>query len=50
MLFVRIHTAACDRAASAALLRELLAHLGGAGVPDEEEEDSGKRGAASVLL
>uniref|UniRef100_A0A453FZI5 Condensation domain-containing protein n=1 Tax=Aegilops tauschii subsp. strangulata TaxID=200361 RepID=A0A453FZI5_AEGTS len=36
-LFVRIHTAACDRAASAALLRELLAHLGGAGDPEEEE-------------
>lgn len=36
-LFVRIHTAACDRAASAALLRELLAHLGGAGNPEEEE-------------
>lgn len=31
-LFVRIHTAACDRAASAALLRELLALLGDAGV------------------
>ena len=27
VLFVRIHTAACDRAASAALLKELLAHL-----------------------
>ncbi|KAI5003664.1 hypothetical protein ZWY2020_030824 [Hordeum vulgare] len=36
-LFVRIHTAACDRAASGALLRELLAHLGGAGDPEEEE-------------
>lgn len=35
-LFVRIHTAACDRAASAALLRELLAHLGGAGAGDPE--------------
>uniref|UniRef100_A0ACD5VT70 Uncharacterized protein n=1 Tax=Avena sativa TaxID=4498 RepID=A0ACD5VT70_AVESA len=35
-LFVRIHTAACDRAASAALLRELLAHLGGAGAGDTE--------------
>ena len=35
-LFLRIHTAACDRAASAALLRELLAHLGGAGAGDPE--------------
>ncbi|KAM0854855.1 hypothetical protein ACQ4PT_008534 [Festuca glaucescens] len=35
-LFVRIHTAACDRAASAALLRELLAHLGDAGAGDPE--------------
>ncbi|CAM0883679.1 unnamed protein product [Alopecurus aequalis] len=35
-LFVRIHTAACDRAASAALLRELLAHLGGAAAGDPE--------------
>uniref|UniRef100_A0ACD5WHZ5 Uncharacterized protein n=1 Tax=Avena sativa TaxID=4498 RepID=A0ACD5WHZ5_AVESA len=35
-LFVRIHTAACDRAASAALLRELLAHLGGAAAGDTE--------------
>ncbi|KAM0917177.1 hypothetical protein ACQ4PT_009618 [Festuca glaucescens] len=35
-LFVRIHTAACDRAASAALLRELIAHLGGAGAGDPE--------------
>jgi hypothetical protein len=35
-LFVRIHTAACDRAASAALLRELLARLGGAGAGEPE--------------
>ncbi|KAM3352753.1 hypothetical protein ACQJBY_024141 [Aegilops geniculata] len=39
-LFVLIHTAVCDRAASEALLRELLALLGGAGVggPEVKEE------------
>uniref|UniRef100_A0A453FZJ1 Phthiocerol/phthiodiolone dimycocerosyl transferase C-terminal domain-containing protein n=1 Tax=Aegilops tauschii subsp. strangulata TaxID=200361 RepID=A0A453FZJ1_AEGTS len=39
-LFVLIHTAVCDRAASEALPRELLALLGGAGVggPEVKEE------------
>uniref|UniRef100_A0A3B6ENV5 Phthiocerol/phthiodiolone dimycocerosyl transferase C-terminal domain-containing protein n=2 Tax=Triticum aestivum TaxID=4565 RepID=A0A3B6ENV5_WHEAT len=39
-LFVLIHAAVCDRAASEALLRELLALLGGAGVggPEVKEE------------
>lgn len=35
-LFILIHTAVCDRAASEALLSELLALLGGAGVGDPE--------------
>lgn len=37
-LLVRIHTVACYRAASAALARELIALLAGAGDPGEEEE------------
>uniref|UniRef100_A0A0D9YHS0 Phthiocerol/phthiodiolone dimycocerosyl transferase C-terminal domain-containing protein n=1 Tax=Oryza glumipatula TaxID=40148 RepID=A0A0D9YHS0_9ORYZ len=45
-LFVRIHTAACDRAASASLVRELLAQLAGDGAAAaaaSEPEDAAVR-------
>uniref|UniRef100_A0A0D9V833 Phthiocerol/phthiodiolone dimycocerosyl transferase C-terminal domain-containing protein n=1 Tax=Leersia perrieri TaxID=77586 RepID=A0A0D9V833_9ORYZ len=41
-LFVRIHTAACDRAASASLIRELVASLAGDG--DEAASSSASAG------
>lgn len=39
-LFVRIHTAACDRAASASLVRELVALLGGVGSAGDPAEEA----------